>query len=90
MSEFDAERSELFLSDVGVLDEERTRKLALPYMFRALGRDSDRCRISVFECGGKAAVPGAGRSLPLSAWPPPSSTTAMHSRSASPSPPSAS
>lgn len=57
MSEFDAERSELFLADVAVLVEGRTEKLALPHMFRALGYDPDRYGISVVECGGKANIP---------------------------------
>ena len=54
MSEFDAERGELFLADVAVLVEGRTEKLALPHVFRVLGVDVDREGISVIECGGKA------------------------------------
>lgn len=54
MSEFDAERGELFLADVAVLVEGRTEKLALPHVFRALGVDVDRDGISIVECGGKA------------------------------------
>ena len=54
MSEFDGERSELFLADVAVLVEGRTEKLALPHAFRTLGVDVDRDGISVVECGGKA------------------------------------
>jgi len=54
MSEFDAERGELFLADVAVLVEGRTEKLALPHVFRALGVDADRQGISIVECGGKA------------------------------------
>jgi len=54
MSEFDAERGELFLADVAVLVEGRTEKLALPHVFRALGVDVDREGISIVECGGKA------------------------------------
>ena len=57
MSEFDAERSELFLADVAVLVEGRTEKLALPHVFRALGIDVDRVGISIVECGGKANLP---------------------------------
>ncbi len=57
MSEFDAERSELFLADVAVLVEGRTEKLALPHVFRALGIDIDRIGISIVECGGKANLP---------------------------------
>lgn len=57
MSEFDAERSELFFGDVAVLVEGRTEKLALPHVFRALGHDPDRAGISIVECGGKANIP---------------------------------
>ena len=57
MSEFDAERSELFLADIAVLVEGRTEKLALPHVFRALGIDVDRAGISIVECGGKANLP---------------------------------
>lgn len=54
MSEFNAERGELFLADVAVLVEGRTEKLALPHVFRILGVDVDCQGISVIECGGKA------------------------------------
>lgn len=54
MSEFDGERSELFLADVAVLVEGRTEKLALPHVFRTAGIDVDREGISIVECGGKA------------------------------------
>lgn len=57
MSEFDAERSELFLADAAVLVEGRTEKLALPHIFRTLGIDVDRAGISIVECGGKANLP---------------------------------
>lgn len=57
MSEFDAERGELFLADVAVLVEGRTEKLALPHVFRALGVDIDRQGISIVECGGKSNLP---------------------------------
>ncbi len=56
MSEFDAERSELFLSRVAVLVEGRTEKLSLPYVFRAMGHDIDREGISIVSCGGKPNV----------------------------------
>jgi len=57
MSEFDAERGELFLADAAVLVEGRTEKLALPHVFAALGVDVDRDGISIVECGGKANLP---------------------------------
>lgn len=57
MSEFDAERGELFLAAVAVLVEGRTEKLALPHVFRALGVDIDRQGISIVGCGGKSNLP---------------------------------
>src|SRR3954469_14484486 len=57
MSEFDAERSELFLSRAAILVEGMTEKVALPFVFQALGHDPDREQISVVECGGKANLP---------------------------------
>ena len=56
-SEFDAERSELFLSRATVLVEGITEKIVLPYVFGALGHDADRERISVVEVGGKSKMP---------------------------------
>ena len=41
MSEFDAERAELFLARGALLVEGRTEKLAFPFVFRALGHDVD-------------------------------------------------
>lgn len=61
MSEFDAERGELFLARVAVLVEGRTEKLALPHVFRALGHDPDREAISIVECGGKTNIPVLAR-----------------------------
>jgi predicted ATP-dependent endonuclease of OLD family len=57
MSEFDAERSELFLSRVALLVEGRTEKTAFPFLFKALGYDVDREGISIVECGGKPNIP---------------------------------
>jgi hypothetical protein len=57
MCEFDAERSELLLSRAVILVEGMTEKIALPFVFHALGRDADREQISVVECGGKANLP---------------------------------
>jgi hypothetical protein len=56
VSEFDAERSELFLAHAAILVEGRTEKLAFPFVFRALGYDVDREAISVVECGGKSNI----------------------------------
>lgn len=57
LSEFDAERSELFLAHAAILVEGTTEKLALPFVFRALGYDADRNGITVVECGGKPGIP---------------------------------
>ena len=57
ISEFDAERSELFLGRAAVLVEGRTEKLALPFVFRALGYDADREAITIVDCGGKPNIP---------------------------------
>ena len=57
VSEFDAERSELFLARSAILVEGRTEKLVLPSIFAALGHDADRAQISIVECGGKSNIP---------------------------------
>lgn len=54
LSAFDAERAEVFLARAAILVEGETEKLALPFVFAALGEDADREGISVVECGGKA------------------------------------
>lgn len=56
-SEFDAERSELFLARAVILVEGMTEKLVLPFVFEALGHDPDQELISVVECGGKSNIP---------------------------------
>jgi predicted ATP-dependent endonuclease of OLD family len=57
MCEFDAERSQLFLSRAAILVEGLTEKVTLPFVFRALGHDPDREQISIVECGGKSNIP---------------------------------
>jgi hypothetical protein len=57
VSEFDAERSELFLARAALLVEGRTEKLVFPLIFAALGHDADREGISIVECGGKPNIP---------------------------------
>ena len=57
MCEFDAERAELFFSRAAVLVEGMTEKMALPFVFGALGHDADREQISIVECGGKSNLP---------------------------------
>ncbi len=61
LSEFDAERSELFLARAALLVEGMTEKLAFPFVFRALGADPDREAISIVECGGKPVIPVVAR-----------------------------
>lgn len=56
LSEFDAERSELFLARAALLVEGRTEKLVFPLVFRALGHDADREAISIVDCGGKPNI----------------------------------
>jgi predicted ATPase len=57
MCEFDAERSELFLSRAAILVEGLTEKITLPLVFQALGHDPDGEQISIVECGGKTNLP---------------------------------
>jgi predicted ATP-dependent endonuclease of OLD family len=56
-AEFDAERAELFLARAALLLEGRTEKLALPFVFEALGYDADREGIAIVDCGGKGNLP---------------------------------
>jgi predicted ATP-dependent endonuclease of OLD family len=60
-SEFDATRSELFLARAAILVEGQTERLALPFVFHALGYDPDREGISIIECGGKPNIPVIAR-----------------------------
>jgi hypothetical protein len=57
LSEFDAERSELFLARAVLLVEGQTEKLAFPFVFDALGHDLDREGITIVACGGKSNIP---------------------------------
>jgi predicted ATP-dependent endonuclease of OLD family len=57
LTEFDAERSEVFLARAALLVEGITEKLAFPFVFDALGYDPDREAIAIIECGGKANMP---------------------------------
>ena len=56
MTEFDAQRSELFLGRAALLVEGQTERLALPFAFAACGYDADREGVSIVECGGKANI----------------------------------
>ena len=57
LTEFDAERSELFLARAALLVEGQTEKLGFPFVFAALGHDPDREGISIVACGGKSNIP---------------------------------
>jgi predicted ATP-dependent endonuclease of OLD family len=57
LCEFDAARSELFFSRAAILVEGMTEKMALPFVFHALGHDPDREQVSIVECGGKSNLP---------------------------------
>lgn len=56
MTEFDAQRGELFLARAALLVEGQTERLALPFAFAACGYDADREGVSIVECGGKANI----------------------------------
>jgi len=56
VSEFDAERSEVFLARSAILVEGRTEKLVFPAIFAALGQDADQAQVSIVECGGKSNI----------------------------------
>jgi len=56
MTEFDAQRNELFFARKVMLVEGATEKVALPLVFRSLGHDINQLGISVVECGGKTSI----------------------------------
>lgn len=62
-AEFDHERSEMFFAEVVVLVEGQTERLALPFIFGALGHDPDAEGIAIVEVGGKSNLPLAARLL---------------------------
>jgi predicted ATP-dependent endonuclease of OLD family len=78
-SEFDATRSELFLARAAVLVEGQTERLALPFVFHALGYDPDREGISIIECAGKPNIPVIARVATIVGIP----FLAVHDRDAS-------
>lgn len=57
MTEFDAQRNELFFARKVFLVEGATEKVVLPLAFRAQGYDINQLGISVIECGGKTKLP---------------------------------
>ena len=56
-AEFDTERAEIFLSRAVLFVEGRTEKLAFPFIFQALGFDTDREAIAIIDCSGKGNMP---------------------------------
>ncbi len=62
-AEFDHERSEMFFARLVVLVEGQTERLALPFIFRAMGHDPDAEGIAIVEVGGKSNLPLAARLL---------------------------
>jgi predicted ATP-dependent endonuclease of OLD family len=61
LTEFDAQRNELFFARSVLLVEGATEKLLLPLAFRTLGHDLNRLGISVVEVGGKTKIPLFGK-----------------------------
>lgn len=62
-AEFDHERGEMFFARSVVLVEGQTERLALPFIFRAMGHDPDADGIAIVEVGGKSNLPLAARLL---------------------------
>ncbi|MBM4408983.1 MAG: hypothetical protein FJ038_10390 [Chloroflexi bacterium] len=60
---FDHERSEMFFAQAVVLVEGQTERLALPFVFSAMGHDPDAEGISIVEVGGKSNLPLAASLL---------------------------
>jgi predicted ATPase len=56
-AEFDAERAEIFLSRAVLFVEGRTEKLVFPFIFHALGFDTDQEAIAIVDCSGKGNMP---------------------------------
>jgi putative ATP-dependent endonuclease of the OLD family len=63
LTEFDAERKELFFAKAVLLVEGATEKVALPLAFKAIGHDINRLGISIVEVGGKTKFPLFARVL---------------------------
>ena len=62
-AEFDHERSEMFFAQSVILVEGQTERLALPFIFRAMGHDPDADGVAIVEVGGKSNLPLAARLL---------------------------
>jgi predicted ATP-dependent endonuclease of OLD family len=56
-AEFDAERAEIFFSRAVLFVEGRTERLAFPFIFNALGFDTDKEAIAIVDCSGKGNMP---------------------------------
>jgi putative ATP-dependent endonuclease of the OLD family len=57
LTEFDAQRNELFFAKKVILTEGMTEKISIPLIYKALGIDLNQMGISVIECGGKTKIP---------------------------------
>ncbi|GAB4142374.1 MAG: AAA family ATPase [Planctomycetota bacterium] len=57
LTEFDAQRSELFFARWVMFVEGNTEKVAIPLAFWALGVDVNKENVSVIECEGKTEMP---------------------------------
>lgn len=57
MSEFDAQRNELFFARKVMLVEGNTEKITLPLAFKAMGHDVNQLGVSIVEVGGKTQFP---------------------------------
>lgn len=57
LTEFDAQRNELFFAKKVLLVEGNTEKVAIPLAMKAFGHDVNKLGISIIECGGKTKMP---------------------------------
>ncbi len=57
LTEFDAQRNEMFFARKVLLVEGSTEKVVFPLAFKALGHDINKLGISVIDCGGKTKIP---------------------------------
>jgi predicted ATP-dependent endonuclease of OLD family len=56
MTEFDAQRNELFFAKKVMLVEGNTEKIAVPLVFQAMQVDVNQLGVSIVECGGKTKL----------------------------------
>lgn len=57
LTEFDAQRNEMFFARRLVFVEGNTDKLVLTFVFQKLGFNINKMNISIVECGGKTLIP---------------------------------